>query len=358
MYNEKDIIVAKDYIINKIKSSNYPFGHPFLDPRFENDLVLSCLIMIKLYIRETGLIDDYIEKKFRAVKNGEFYLESYFQNLNEFMLFYYLFNALTESDMVKKLQHIHYEPKSQADNEKQLEYSFIFSPDPQYDFYVNFEVKTITCDPFLRAEGAEINFEQRLIKRFFHDVDLTQLFSVEQLKEYVVLHESTHRRQIAKNIKKINEKFKKSGNVMNVGVIVVQFATSLEEFYAYLFHPEKGILYDADFSNLDCLVFFSLTNLTDIDMQGIYDSGHIFTMLFDEHGALTPYLKAFKLDNIVSVGKKVAPYLLEDAKKEFGIYRYVASHGVTFFVPEDASEESISAYGSLNSKTVHNGIVE
>ena len=345
MFTKQEVLDAKNYIINKIKASNYPEGHPFLNSIFENGFLV-CLIMVKLYVRETTFIDVYLENKFRGLKNGKFDWESFYQGLNEFVIFYYLMNALFESELRKKIKQFCYEPIGPADNDKKLEYSFVFTTDFMYDFNVNVEVKTITCDPFLRADGHRIEFDKKLIKRFFHDVDLTKFFSEEQLKDYIVLEDSTHRRQIGKNIKKINEKFKKYKNAMNVGVIVIHFATSIEEFFAYLFHPQKGILYEADFNNIDCLIFFSMDNLTQIDMKRV----HIFTMLFDERDSLKPYLEALRLDNVVSINKKVSPDLMDYAKKEYGIYRYIGRNGISFFVPDDVSEEEINAYVLANTK--------
>jgi hypothetical protein len=85
-----------------------------------------------------------------------------------------------------------------------------------------------------------------ILKKFFNDTNLNNFFSEDGLLHYKVLDASTHYRQISKNIKKIREKFDGNGSVpfkmINIGVIVVQFATSIEEFYSYMFHPTKGLI--------------------------------------------------------------------------------------------------------------------
>ncbi len=103
----------------------------------------------------------------------------------------------------------------------------------------------------------------------------------------MVIHRAhtIHYRQLNKNLKKISEKFKGekilTNKNYNIGIVVIQFATSIEEFYSYMFNPDKGLINKLDFANLDSIVFFSLTPKCGLDMQDVLDLEHIFTVMLN-----------------------------------------------------------------------------
>ena len=67
--------------------------------------------------------------------------------------------------------------------------------------------------------------------------------------------------------------------MINIGFICVHFSTSIEEFYTYMFHKEKGIYKKLQWGNLDALVLFVLDARNDILLQNIYEMGYVATML-------------------------------------------------------------------------------
>ncbi len=339
----------KKEILELIKSSKYPDNHLFLEENFENDIVMNMLVFTKCFIRQFKIIDeeilnDYISKKFRAVKNGKFDLESYYQNLNEFIFFYYLILNISKNQYINFLTQIKYEPLSPTNDNQRVEYSFDFEFPGEEKYCVNFEMKTITCDPFIKEGKFFYENRQKFIKRFFNDVNLNEIIDQQELDNYFILENSTHYRQLSNNIKKIAKKFSKQKNTLNVGVIVIQFATSLEEFFAYLFHPTKGLLYNLDFQNIDCLVFFSMTPTPDINLEEIYEKNHLFTMLFNGDSNMQYLIRAFRLENYASIEKQVLEPFKHFANREYGKFTHICEKECSFFVSEYVSECEIQKY--------------
>lgn len=188
-----------------------------------------------------------------------------------------------------------------------------------------------------------------IIKKFFNDVNISDYIDDKELSTSKVLEASTHFRQVSKNIKKIKEKFNGDCEVpikmINIGVLVIQFATSIEEFYAYMFHPKKGLVHNMDFGNIDCLVFFSLTAKAELDMQDIYDNHHIFSIVFRKEKYIIDYLEKLRLDHIASYSNSIvySPYK-EEAEKEFGKYKLVNKNGFVFFTNYDKTDEETDCY--------------
>lgn len=127
---------------------------------------------------------------------------------------------------------------------------------------------------------------------------------------------------------KISEKFEGKNNTplrtINLGVLFIQFATSIEEFYAYLLNRENGIIFNQDMGNIDCLVFFSLTARPQIDMQDIYEHGHTFSILLNNEAYVAEYLKMLRLDNYIAIKSgdnvKIREDIDEFTKEEYGIF--------------------------------------
>jgi hypothetical protein len=59
-----------------------------------------------------------------------------------------------------KIVQIIYEPQSPLNTDKKLEYSFCFSD----NVAVNVEIKTITCDPFIKENKLNYNEEKIYFK--------------------------------------------------------------------------------------------------------------------------------------------------------------------------------------------------
>lgn len=344
-YTNKKFKEAQDYIWKKIIHNAYPKGHPFNDMNFtKKDYLVLIMSLIKMNLNETTIIDDYLDNKLVALDNGKCNYEIYFQGLNELTFFYYLLVGCIMSDLLKDINHINYEHNSLNNPTKKLEYTYCFN-----DLVaVGVEIKTITCDPIFKEESMSIN-DTKLIKKYFHDVDLS---NIENIEQYKILEASTHDRQLRKNIKKIVEKFNGENTTplkqINIGVVVIQFATSIEEFYAYLLNNNKGIIFNGDFGNLDCLVFFSLTARPRLDMQDIYDDGHIFSILFNDKQYIKDYLKKLRLDNFIAKKINDNVYIEQHIKKyvdkEYGIFKFIIANEKCFYVPIEHSQDEINKY--------------
>lgn len=344
-YTKDKIERAKDYIWNKIKINVYPDGHPFNEVKFvKDDYSVLIMALIKICLIETTIIDDYLDNKLVALDNGRCNYETYFQGLNELNFFYYLLSGCIKNDLLTHVYQIYYENNSITNPMKKLEYTYCFDD----MVAVGVEIKTITCEPTFKETSMSI-YDTMLIKKYFHDVDLR---NIENIEQYKILEASSHDRQLRKNIKKIAEKFtgdnKSPLKLINVGVIVIQFATSIEEFYAYLLNENKGIIFNQDFGNIDCLVFFSLTARPDYDMQDIYETGHIFSILLNDKPYIKDYLEKLRLDNYIATKVNgsviIDPDIVDYANKEYGVFKYIIDNGKSFYVPMESKQEDIDKY--------------
>jgi hypothetical protein len=57
-----EIDKAKNYVLNLIRDSDYPIGHPFLEDSFKDDYVCIILSLIRYYLIENDMINDFIKK--------------------------------------------------------------------------------------------------------------------------------------------------------------------------------------------------------------------------------------------------------------------------------------------------------
>lgn len=345
---------AKEYVMNKINETTYPPNHPFLHKDFAKDYVFNVLWVLKSLFKETHMIDDFICNKMVSAKNGVFDLEMYFQNLYEVIVLYYLLVHYLRSNLCSTFKSVIYEPPGAGD--KILEYGLVLDNDKLNDVYVNVEVKTITCDPFIRESGVQFRNGQKFLKPFFKDINLNTLTNGINDQDYKVLEHSTHTRQISKKIKEISTKFERYANTINIGFIVIHNATSLDEFFTYLFHPEKGLLFNLDFNNIDCLTFFSLTATPDPYMEDMYERNHVFSLLFDKRSDFIWYYQALGLDNFASIQKEVFSPFKEFANREYGLYKWIIMSGLGLFVPEETSSDDIKAYVEEIAPKIHGEI--
>lgn len=141
---------------------------------------------------ETEMLDDYIDNKLKALCNGKFNVEIYFQGVNEIIFFYYLYSGIRKANREEEIIEIRYESFSITNPKKKLEYTFLFYS----GVAVCTEIKTITCDPYCKEKLLKV-VEGKYIKKYFHNFELSE---IQNLQEYNMLENSTHDRQLRKNI--------------------------------------------------------------------------------------------------------------------------------------------------------------
>ena len=341
---EQIIISEKKAILEQIANSNYPPGHPFLTPTFENDFLLNILVLLKILCGQVAMVDDYISEKLKSHNEGVFCIEKYFQNVNEVTFLYYLFTSLICTENTSLLKSLDYEPSIGAVGNKKFEYSF---KQPTDGKIINFEVKTVTCDPVIKEDGFYAKDGDKFIKTFFPNDDISKY--CKNLSEYRLMEKSSLYRQIRSAIKKIDSKFKKDKNHINVGVIVGQFATSLDEFYAYFLNSKKGLIFKnkAFLKNIDALVYFSLSTGPDPMMTDIYESGHTFTILFNNDINIKEILSKFRLDNFAYSNGKILESLKRYTEKTHGRYIFKNINGIVFFIEEGTENNELDNYVKL-----------
>lgn len=115
----------------------------------------------------------------------------YNQEISELSWLYYLIVGVLEKNQIN-LSEIFDEEKAIIDNGKKFEYSFLLN-NPRC--IAAFEVKTITCDPFIK-EGLEIIDGKKLVKPFFPAIKRLRLFKKSNRElyleiEYILLSSGT-----------------------------------------------------------------------------------------------------------------------------------------------------------------------
>ena len=360
---DNTLVEVRQHIMQKIQSSNYPKGHKFLESTFPNDFVFN--VLTSLYIIEMtrtvfcksdankSFIDQMLEEKLRSIKGGEFDLEIYFQNMSELIILYYMIMGIFDTKHWLKLKHINNEPRSYPGSKNLLEYSFVVD-DNEITTTYNIEIKTISCDPLYNNSAFKSG--DRVVKRYFNNIDLKKYFTEKELGEMVCLENNTHYRQLSKNMKKIDNKFKKSDNIVNIGFVVIQFATSLEEFFAYLYHKDNGIMNKNSFENTDLFVFFSMMAAPDPKLNDIYESGHIFSIINDKKIYDDSMIIPFRLDNFIgNEERKIIKEIMPYTNLEYGIFKFMQSNGICLFVPDDTELKDVHEYTSELARNIRGG---
>lgn len=340
---ETDICESKNYVTVKMKEFDYPQNHPLYSMDEKNLFVRRILEMLNMLIKDKSVIDDLI-KKCRGVEKGEFDFERYNQGCMEVIILYYLFIRALKCS---KFKGIRYESEDIFENNKKLEYSFGFSGDNGKDDLINIEVKTMVCDPFIKESDIRIEDGITLIKPFFNDLDGWNSI-IEHYPDDIVLKRSNYYTQFNRNIKKIVEKY--DGRVLlpcnpiNIGVIVINRATSIEEFYSYLYYKDKGIIYHIDPGACDALVIFSLDARVTSTLDNIYNKGYIQTILFSNIPKVRKYLEVLQFDNYIQIGDKVNEEIYHIGQNEYGRYKIMKRNGFLNIIPAEATEEEINRY--------------
>ncbi|MBL0543700.1 hypothetical protein JD507_00460 [Aeromonas jandaei] len=348
----KQLEEAKSYIINKINESDYPEDHPFLDKNFKYDFHCHLLALFLLLGKGKLIIDDLIEKKLSGKVSGKFDFNSFHEGLGEFNVLYYMFHGLMISNFQQQFQltDLYYEPKALV-NGKVLEYIFK-TKCRDLEYYIFTEVKTISTAPEYR-EDFQIKPGNKFVKPYFPNISIDSLKQRKDYDELIILKQSTHARQVAKNIKKINEKFKKQPNIINIGVLIFQYATSFDEMYAYLFHPSLGIYTrnPSHFENIDALVIFSMTQTPDYTLNELYEKEHVQTICLTDASWKIDMLRVLRFDNYMFRDGCVVEPLKPFTTEEFGVFNYILEHGLLFFINErDDRKSAIALAKNISSK--------
>lgn len=341
----------KNKIIKKIQEANYPKQHPFLDDKFEGDFYHLILSIFMKFANSEVIVDDLIFKKLNGKVAGKYDHNRFQEGIGEFNVLYYLFCCFllkTNNDNVA-LKGVDYEPPAFV-KDKTLEYALDLKLG-NGSALVAVEVKTIETAPEYREESS-LKIGCKYVKPFFSGVSLDHLSEREDYNNLTLLKASTHYRQLSKNIKKINKKFRYETAVINLGVVVFQYATSMDELFSYLYHPVNGIYIKnpEHFENLDALVFFSLTPTPDLMFSDLYEKNHVLTMRLTNEDWKIYMLDFLRLDNYIFKNNVVEDWVLPYVEKEYGIFEYRLANGLLFFINEDDDIEQADKHAEELSK--------
>lgn len=316
---------------------DYPDNHPFLDyPETPKSINLMFIVFLKLILfDEQKIIVDLLEKC-KAVEKGKFSNIRFMEGIDEVLVLYYVL-----IDNLDKFRTVLYEPSGIFDNNKKLEYSLV---NEKEHYMVNFEVKTMLCDPFIKENGLPLQDGTVLFKRLVNTDENIE----EKFPDAIELKNSVYYSGFKRNIRKIIEKFNGekmiSCKMINIGFVCVHFSTSMEEFYTYLFHREKGFFMDIDWGNLDALVLFVCDAKNDLRLDNIYNMGYINTILINDDEIVQKHLHEMRLDNYVSIGKKVQMDIYNNAQKSYVLFKILKRDGFVNIIPYESTEEEIQGY--------------
>jgi hypothetical protein len=355
------------YILNIIEKK-YSYDHPFKNKNFTNKPILYQLAYLKLicdvYLNNTKIIDDYLKKKLISIQQKKFNIDLFNRNMSEYIFFeYILLGMYVKSDLYLQMDKVEYEPITV--NNKKLEYSFIL----KNGFNINIEVKTIDCDPFLTnpKEMSKISLKKEYvyIKKFFKGCNksdmnkqLKNIFEKNDklLKNKGVTELKSNCRQVNGNIKKIKEKFSQDDKFINIGVLVINYGTSREEFFSYILNKHYGILKNNDLNNIDDLVLFSNTHITSFSLNEIYETGHIFSFNNSYDTYKKKIFEKLRLDNYIIENGKLNQGFSKFENKLVGVYiaRCIMDNGKKFpfvlpyYISYDEEKESLHEIDNSN----------
>jgi hypothetical protein len=318
---------AIGYILDKMKKHGFPREHPFVDfPNTPNSLILLVFAAIKIIIKDDSKFDDILKKKCRSIRDGVFDFSLFNQYCSEANILFYATARMNSGD----LKELFIERKV-FNNRKLLEYSLLLNN----SVLANFEVKTLSCDTFME-ENIPPRDGLELIKPFFSENlnDISQLFPSAMLLK-------SHKNLLMNNLRKIETKYTGSNlteyRTCNIGIVVVNFSTSLEEFIAYLLHPTYGGINHYEFRGTDAIVLFSLDQKNDLFMDNLYSSGYVITILIHDDPHIKETLAMMRLDNFVAHDSRCA-------KNEFVHLKVLARNRHLGIIPYDTTEDEINKY--------------
>lgn len=332
---------AQTKIQSLISELNYPAEHPLCQlTEPGNQGLMVGIVLLYLYIPDEQIFTNIL-KKCRSVENGSYSFARFLQNFDEVLILQYLFLGTIEK---YRYELFLYEPEHVYTNGSKLEFSFKLH---QIPYMINCEVKTISCDIFQKENKFFLKDGMVLIKPFLNDTPEYKKLQLE-MPDAVELKNSSYYTPLKTNICKIIKKFSGKKNVpypaINIGFVCIHFSTSIEEFYTYLFHKEKGIFYTMDWGNLDALVLMTADARNDIILQNIYEMGYIQTVLLNDTPDVRQLFQILRLDNYIAEGNFIPEEVLREAQKVCGCYKTVFKDGYLLTVPFEASEEAIADY--------------
>lgn len=335
---------CRKIILGELKKMSLPKGHPFLGyPDTVESRSLECLILLSMILGKESRIPIELLHKCNAVESGVFSHSKYLEGMDEALILYYI--LITNMENVSS---VIYEPNNIMQNGKTVEYSCLFSR--PIECLVNIEVKTMRCDPFIREQDANLVCAAdgtALIKKLINDDEEYENI-LKKYPEVIELKKSTYYSAFNRNIKRIVEKFEGKKNIqcpmINIGFVCIHFSTSIEEFYTYMFHKEKGIYKSMNWGSMDALVLFVLDAKNDLLFQNIYEMGYVVTMLKNDTPFNRAFMKMMRLDNFVLMGDKVDKDIYDNAQCCAKLYKVLKREGFLNIVPYNATEEEIYDY--------------
>lgn len=338
---------AVQYVTKELSMLDYPDGHPFNDyPKTPESMALQMIVMIKAFTNNDDLVKSFL-KKCKSLENGQFSYVKFNQNISEVIWFYYLYISLVENNSIEMLKKIYDEDFEVYDNGKKFEYSFLLNTsNTNSKRIIASEIKTLTCDPFVKEGSLKLVDGQKLIKPLFPDLKDSEKLS--EGTDAVILKSSTHYYQLEQNVKKIINKCR--GNNLtdflpfNIGIIFINNSTSFEEFYAYLFNSKRGIYDKLLKSNVDALVLISMDARNDLKLDNIYSMGYIQTVLINPSDDNKDLCKKLRIDNYIALGRKIDQEVYNLAQNEFGEFKLLCREGFVNIIPADSTEEEIQEY--------------
>lgn len=299
----KSKLLANTKYILGIIQEDYEDAHPFKKDDFIYKPVLYQLAYSKLiceeYLNNEDILEDYLRKKLISNIQGKYNIDLFNRNMSECVFFIYiLIGIYIKSDLHYYIKEVEYEPVSS--NNKKLEYSFILND----GYNINVEVKTLDCDPFLKdseiMDSLDLNRRHIYIKKIFKDEDVEETLKDILGDEEKYIELSSNFRQVTKNIKKIRKKFEQKINKdINIGVLVISYGTSREEFFSYLLHEDKGAIKRLDFGNIDNLILFSNTHYSSFMLDEIYRTEHVFSVNMSLNSYSEDIFNKLRLDKYI-----------------------------------------------------------
>ena len=282
-------------------------------------------------------------QKCNGLDNGKYSHLKFLEGLDEALILYYILIVNLEN-----VSSVIYEPSEIMKNNKTLEYSCVF--ERPIRCLVNIEVKTMRCDPFVKEDNLNIRSVSDgsiLIKRLIND-DAEYDTLLRKHPEAIELKSSTYYSAFKQNIKRIIGKYEGGKNIqcpmLNIGFICIHFSTSMEEFYTYMFHEEKGIYKNLDWGNLDALVLFLVDARNDVILQNVYEMGYVVTMLKTDTLINRKFMEIMRLDNYILQGNEVNDDIHEVAQKGAKLFKVLKREGFLNILPFEATEEDIKNY--------------
>lgn len=334
----QDYRSAENFVLSAIQSENYPDGHPFLEysSHTTDGLAVINIILLKLFGLDDSAIVDIV-KKCKSVENGQFDYTRYRQNINEVVFLCYILISMSLKG--HSIPHVCYEDHNIIDNNKVTEYSFLLK-----DILINIEVKTLSCDAF---PSGVVNDGNQYILPYYKDKKFIQDLK-NKFPNATILDDKCCLYQLERNILKIKSKFDGKNmtqyKLFNVGVIFIDYSTSLEQFFSYLFNNKFGLVGKTDFGNIDALIMITLDAKVDLLYTNIYNMGYVQTLLFNNAANFVDICKLLRLDNFALQGTTSYEKIIKYAQNEYEVLKILKRNGFANFIPYDTPENEIQEY--------------